>query len=63
MIKHHFSFANRWLNRIIELNIETLFKNVFFQIAEWLSYAITHSWVHVSSDEACFCHDKLTHRS
>ena len=54
MTKHHFLFANRWLNRIIKSNVETLSKSVLFQKVKWLSYASTHSWVHLSSDEACF---------
>ncbi len=37
-----------------ESNAETLFKSVLFQKARWLSYASTHSRVHVSSDEARF---------
>ncbi len=37
-----------------ESNAETLSTSILFQKARWLSYAFTHSRVHVSSDEVLF---------
>ena len=54
MIKHCFLFANKWSDRITELNAERLFMNILFKKVRWLNYAFTYSWVHVSSNKAFF---------
>ncbi len=54
MTKHHFSFANKWSDRMTESNAETLSTSILFRKTRQLSYAFTCSWVYVSSDEALF---------